>query len=242
MTQTPPELRAPLIGRDAELGVLRRAAESALSKREVRAVTLVGGPGIGKARIVEEFLSGFLGESPDAFRVFQARVRAPALSHGLIERILRARFGVQDGEDRETSVERVRTEVSTVLDDRRVGDVCFLLGSLMGVTFPETPLTRVLAEDAVQARLLRRSVVRSFFEADAARRPLCLVLEDLHVSDGDSLELIGTCWSTDAARCCWFASPGRSCSAVTKAFATSAACATTCSSSGRCRPKAPRAF
>ncbi len=188
---TPPELRAPLIGRDAELALLRRAAQTTLEKREVRAVTLVGGPGIGKARIVEEFVSSFLEESPGAFRVFQARVRPPALSHGLVERLLRARFGVLDGEDRDTSVERVRTEVSTVLDDRRVGDVCFLLGSLMGIAFPETPLTRVLAEDAVQARMLRRSVVRSFFEADSARRPLCLVLEDLHASDGDSLELIG---------------------------------------------------
>ena len=188
---TPPELRAPLIGRDAELAVLRRAAQSALDKREVRAVTLVGGPGIGKARIVEEFVASFLAETPGAFRVFQARVRPPALSHGLIERLLRARFGVQDGEDRDTSVERIRAEVSTVLDDRRVGDVCFLLGSLMGIAFPETPLTRVLAEDAVQARMLRRSVVRSFFEADSSRRPMCLVLEDLHASDGDSLELIG---------------------------------------------------
>jgi tetratricopeptide (TPR) repeat protein len=192
MTQpTPPALRAPLIGRDAELAVLRRAARVTLEKREVRAVTLVGGPGAGKARIVEEFLQDFLAEAPGAFRVFQARVRPPALSHGLIERLLRARFGVQDGEDRDTLVQRVRSEVSTVLDDRRVGDVCYLLGSLMGVAFPETPLTKVLAEDAVQARMLRRSVVRSFFEADAARRPLCVVLEDLHVSDGDSLELIG---------------------------------------------------
>jgi predicted ATPase len=188
---TPPELRAPLIGRDPELLALRRAARTALDQREVRAVTLVGGPGIGKARIVEEFLNDFLKEEPGAFRVFQARVRPPALSHGLIERLLRARFGVQDGEDRDSSVERVRSEVAAVLDDRRVGDVCFLLGSLMGVQFPETPLTRVLAEDAVQARVLRRSVVRSFLEADAARRPLCFVLEDLHASDGDSLELIG---------------------------------------------------
>ncbi|HYQ17110.1 MAG TPA: AAA family ATPase, partial [Polyangiaceae bacterium] len=122
---TPPALRAPLIGRDAELAVLRRAAQTAIDKREVRAVTLVGGPGIGKARIVEEFLQSFLAESPGALRVFQARVRPPALSHGLIERLLRARFGVQDGEDRDISIERVRREVSTVLDDRRVGDVCF---------------------------------------------------------------------------------------------------------------------
>ncbi len=187
----PPELRAPLIGREPELAALRRAAKSALEKQEVRAVTLVGGPGIGKARIVEEFLREFLDETPGALRVYQARVRPPALSHGLIERLLRARFGVQDGEDRDTSIERVRREVSSVLDDRRVGDVCFLLGSLMGVTFPETPLTQVLAQDAVQARVLRRSVVRSFFEADANRAPLCLVLEDLQSSDGDSLELIG---------------------------------------------------
>ncbi len=188
---SPPELRAPLIGREPELAALKRAAEHALDRREVRAVTLVGGPGIGKARLVEEFLSQFLSERPEAFRVFRARVRPPALSHGLIERLLRARFGVTDGADRESSTERVRSEVASVLDDRRVGDVCFLLGSLMGVSFPDTPLTRVLAEDAVQARVLRRAVVRSFFEADAARRPLCLVLEDLHASDGDSLELIG---------------------------------------------------
>jgi tetratricopeptide (TPR) repeat protein len=188
---SPPELRAPLIGREPELAALKRAAEHALDRGEVRAVTLVGGPGIGKARLVEEFLSQFLAARPEAFRVFRARVRPPALSHGLIERLLRARFGVTDGTDRESSTERVRSEVASVLDDRRVGDVCFLLGSLMGVSFPDTPLTRVLAEDAVQARVLRRAVVRSFFEADAARRPLCLVLEDLHASDGDSLELIG---------------------------------------------------
>ncbi len=60
----PPPLRAPLIGRDAELAVLRRAARAALDKREVRAVTLVGGPGIGKARIVEEFLGAFMAEFP----------------------------------------------------------------------------------------------------------------------------------------------------------------------------------
>ncbi|HKY41230.1 MAG TPA: tetratricopeptide repeat protein [Polyangiaceae bacterium] len=187
----PPELRAPLVGRELELAALRRAAESALDQREVHTVTLVGGPGIGKARIVEEFLAQFLSERPGAFRVLQARVRPPALSHGLIERLLRARFGIQDGEVRESSVERIRTEVASVLDDRRVGDVCFLLGSLMGILFPETPLTRVLAEDAAQARVLRRSVVRSFFETDAVRKPLCVVLEDLHASDGDSLELIG---------------------------------------------------
>ncbi len=192
MTQpTPPELRAPLIGRDLEAAALKRAALATLEQREVRAVTLVGGPGIGKARIVEEFLREFLAERPGALRVFQVHVRLPALSHGLIERLLRARFGIQDGEDRAAAAERVRTEVASVLEDRRVGDVCFLLGQLMGVPFPESPLTRGLAGDAVQARLLRRSVVRSFFEADAARSPICLVLEDLHAADGDSLELIG---------------------------------------------------
>jgi class 3 adenylate cyclase len=48
------EARAPLVGRERELDLLRDALERARSQRGLQLVTLVGVPGIGKSRLVSE--------------------------------------------------------------------------------------------------------------------------------------------------------------------------------------------
>ena len=73
----------------------------------------------------------------------------------------------------------MRDQVASILDDRRVGDVCYFLGGLLGLSFTDSPFTRAVIDDPAQARLIRRAVLRSFFEADARRAPLCLVLDGL---------------------------------------------------------------
>ncbi len=60
----------------------------------------------------------------------------------------------------------------------------------MDLTFLESPLTRAVVDDPLQARLLRRAIVKSFIEADAALGPVCLVFEDLQFADDDSIELL----------------------------------------------------
>jgi tetratricopeptide (TPR) repeat protein len=184
----PRELQAPLLGRAQELSVLRRAAEGSWRDATPRVVTLLGASGIGKSRIVQDFLAELEGEG--TFRVYRSRAPNMALSYGLFQRLLRARFGVAEGADSYAAREQVRTQVAEVLDDRKVGDVCYFLGQLMDLPFLDSPLTRAVADDAIQARLLRRAIVRSFFEADAARGPICLLLEDLQSADGDSIELL----------------------------------------------------
>lgn len=182
--------RAPVIGRDEQLGVLRRAAEAALSERTARTVTLVGPPGIGKTRLAEEFVR--LGpENGVGLRTYRSSAPSRSSSYGVVKRLLRSRFGLLDGVEPSVAEEQLRAEVAKVLSDRRVGDVCFLLGELVGVQFPESPLTRALAEDQSQARLLRRAVVRSFIEADAQASPVCLIFDDLHHADADSVDLLG---------------------------------------------------
>src|SRR3954464_13982048 len=50
------DLRAPLIGRDADLRRLDSSFERALGDGDARAITLVGPAGIGKTRLVNEYL------------------------------------------------------------------------------------------------------------------------------------------------------------------------------------------
>nr|WP_240799275.1 adenylate/guanylate cyclase domain-containing protein [Streptomyces sp. A0958] len=48
----------PLVGRDAELGALVRELQAAHRERRSRVVTVTGAPGVGKSRLVREFLAG----------------------------------------------------------------------------------------------------------------------------------------------------------------------------------------
>ena len=104
--------------------------------------------------------------------------------------MLRSRFGIAEVPDPEAAKEELRSQVAQVLDDRKVGDVCFFLGQLVDLPFPESPLTRAMKDDPRQARALRRAIVRSFIEADASLANVCLIFDDLHAADEDSLELL----------------------------------------------------
>ncbi len=180
----------PLVGRDEELVQLRRAYHEVLESGATRIVTVVGPTGIGKRRLVEELLSE-IRRGPIPTRVYEGRPGPQsATSYSTVARLLRSRFGVTEATDSDTARTTLHAQVSAVLGDRRVGDVCYFLGELMGLAFAESPMTRAVAEDPSQARLLRRAVVRSFVEADTAKVPVCVHIDGLHAIDEDSLELI----------------------------------------------------
>lgn len=183
-------LSAPLSGRDRELSMLRDAIGAVRSERSPRVVTLIGPGGTGKSRILHEFLLDQRSGAQAAPRVYRGSARAQQTSYGVFARLLRARFGVVEGMDAEAAKAQVRAQVAQVLDDRKVGDVCFFLGQFMDLSFHESPLTRAVGDDALQARLLRRAIVKSFIESDAQQGVVCLVFEDLHLADEDSLELL----------------------------------------------------
>lgn len=177
---------ASLVGRVSELNALLRASEECQSQQESRTVTLVGGKGTGKTRLVNEW-----GDRARQFRLCQGRCQSADQPFSSFARLLRSRFALSDDLDLESAQRQLRLAVTEVLDDRRVGDVCFVLGQILGLEFMDSPVTRAVAQDPKEAEHLRRAVVRNFLEADAAKAPLALVLDDLHNADDASLELLG---------------------------------------------------
>jgi tetratricopeptide (TPR) repeat protein len=182
-------ITAPLVGRDE---VLRELGEvfAYVEQGHTALVTIVGAAGIGKSRLVADVVSLHVDSGSHGFQVYQAPQRSSDKGYGAIGRILRGRLGIQDGADVDRGVGRLRREVMTVLGERDVDDVCFFIGQLAGIDYPSTPMTRAVSDDPVEANLIRRAIVRRFMEADAAKLPVCLVVEDLHQVDADSLDLL----------------------------------------------------
>ncbi|MBV9946742.1 MAG: AAA family ATPase, partial [Myxococcales bacterium] len=172
---------------------LERGYELARDTGVTRTVTIVGAAGIGKTRLVRDFLVK-IQEGAGAARVFRGAAREDGPAYEVFARVLRARFGIVEGLDVEAARAQVRDQLAAVLEDRKVGDVAYFLGQLLDLEFQGSPLIKAVLGDPQQVRSMRRAVVKSFLEIDAAKSPdpLVLVFDDLQWAHDDSLELLAS--------------------------------------------------
>jgi len=191
--------RARLVGRTSEMRVLDDALSQVRHTGESRSVTVLGASGIGKTRLVREFLLRAGNDAAQPVRVFRGSARDQRGPYGLFARVLRARFGIVDATDPETAKAKIREQVAAVLEDRKVGDVLYYLGQLLELAFQDSPLIKAVLGDPQQVHMLRRAVIKRFWEEDAVHdhgdtpaqpSPLILVFDDLHSAHEESLELL----------------------------------------------------
>ncbi len=170
---------------------MERAYAAVRDEGLARTVTVFGATGIGKTRLVRDFLVRAR-QDGDAPRVYRGAARDGGPAYEVFARALRARFGLVDGMEADAAKAQVRSHLATVLDDRKVGDVAYFLGHLLDLGFQGSPLIKAIEGDPEHLRSLRRAVIKSFLEADANKgsAPLALVLDDLHWAHDDSLELL----------------------------------------------------
>jgi class 3 adenylate cyclase/tetratricopeptide (TPR) repeat protein len=187
----PQRARTSLVGREAELGMLRGAVEVGLTRRRASLLVLLGEAGIGKSRLAEELATrlrrdhGALVLEGRCVPYGEANVWWPvadALRHG-------CGIGPSDPEDRARELTR-----AAVLDALHLGPaephaeevdrVAAGLAHLMG---HDSPLRAI---DPTRAREEATAALVAFAEHVTAKRPLLLALSDLHWADDLVLGLL----------------------------------------------------
>ena len=177
-----PRLLAPFIGREEDIGVLARRWERARAG-EGQFVMIVGEPGIGKSRLVEEFRAQ-LGGTPHSWiewsssQLLQNTPLHPLLGWG------RARFGGP-----EVAPERRLAELESVLAHIKLdaAEHAPLVAPLVDIPVPPERLPS-LPPDEVRGRQLAAMVAWAI--AGARAQPLVLVFEDLQWFDPTSIDLV----------------------------------------------------
>jgi tetratricopeptide (TPR) repeat protein len=193
---------SPLRGREAQLQQLDTLFGHAVEYQAPQLVTVVGTQGVGKSRLVTEWLQRLVGRhaagTPGRPRVYRGKAQRNAGSYSLISRLLRDRFAVLDSDDEARRRERVRTQLTDVFADRRMAEVLHFLGRFLELRLTEpgreeNAFIRAVSFGPDEARheaAIARSVLRRFLELDAERSPLVLSFDDLHLGDDDSLTLL----------------------------------------------------
>jgi class 3 adenylate cyclase/tetratricopeptide (TPR) repeat protein len=164
------------VGRDAERGKLEAALERSLAG-DGQVVSIVGEPGVGKSRLVREFVRGphMHGLTINTAYGVPHGQAAPLLP---VLAMMRDFLGIGERDDPGTARERI--EVTLLALDPAFEPELPLLFDFLGVPDPERPLERIDPE-ARQRRLL--AFVSRAVAARSRREPAVLVLEDLHWID-----------------------------------------------------------
>lgn len=179
----------PLVGRGPELRELGDAFARALSTRQPQIVTVIGSPGVGKTRLVSEFVQR-IRQRERRVRVFRGLCRENAPAFGVVQRILRARFGLVEGENEDIAKTALRNAVAEVIGEEQSSEFLHFLGAYLNLRFAGSPFTKAVEGDPTQFARVSQAVLRRWFELDADKSPLVLVFEDLHWAQDDFLDLV----------------------------------------------------
>ena len=166
-------LDGPMVGRSPELSRLREALESVQNSSSTQVVTVVGQPGIGKSRLVHEFLAGARREAT----VLRSRCLpyGEGITYLPVAELIREAAGVtrDDGPDR--AVERV-SRLAKGID--RAPLIAAQLLALVGLG------------DEVGAPREAAWAMRRMLERLAEARTVVVVVDDIQWAESSALELL----------------------------------------------------
>ena len=166
-------LDAPLVGRETELKEIRQAYRQAVDRRAPWLCTILGTAGVGKSRLVSEFLSTIGGEA--------VVLRGRCLSYGEgitywpLREMVHAGVGITEDDGAEEAEAKVRALMPADSEAQRRTR---LVGAAIGLSDEGFPREEIFW------------AMRRLLEDLSRDRPLVLVFEDIHWAEETLLDLL----------------------------------------------------
>jgi len=181
-----PGLRAPLVGRDRELRLLREAYDLVREQGEPYLVTVFGPPGAGKSRLTSEFVASL---AADRVRIGRCLPYGEGITFYPVQQIIRADAGIAPHDDREAALRKVRATTMAAFPDAsdEAEDVVRSVAVLAALGDPGDLIPAL--EGAALAEQLRWGL-RRYLERRAGASPLVLIFEDVHWAEPGLLDLV----------------------------------------------------
>ncbi len=184
----------PCVGREHELALLEFLFTSCAEEPSARAVLVTAPAGMGKSRLRHEFLRRIERRSPQALVLLgRGNPMSTGSAEGLLGQALRHLCGILDGEPFEVRKAKLGKRLTRHVPAAHAQDVIEFLGELCGLPSSDEASPRLRAARAdpgIMNTQVGRALV-TFLQAECARGPVLLVLEDLHWSDALTVKRVG---------------------------------------------------
>ncbi|MEM7245564.1 MAG: tetratricopeptide repeat protein [Acidobacteriota bacterium] len=195
-----------MVGREIELGRLEAALDRVRRRRRPELITITGTPGLGKTRLLHEFLKR-VEASPDNVFLMRARAALESIDEPfhLLGELVRTGAGIRPDQGAEPARTALAEHLQhwlgaaeapfgvpypdAALPAEEIEEATHFIGELVGMPFPDSAAVRSAGGDARQVRQRAMYAVEQVIARRAGAAPVVIELEDLHWADTPSLEL-----------------------------------------------------
>jgi len=178
--------RTPFLGRNNELGLLASLHESMLERERPSMVVLLGNAGVGKSRLIDEFVKRTEGSEPSVYRG-RCLAYGEGITYWALREVLCAASEISLDDSAATAETKLRECVRAVVPAAEADRVAAALAVSAGITLSGDPLAGVAPASVREEISLAWP---AFVSGLASRRATVVVIEDLHWAEEPLLELI----------------------------------------------------
>jgi tetratricopeptide (TPR) repeat protein len=183
----------PCVGREVELRTLEAAFSVCASEPMARVALVTGSPGIGKSRLLHEFIARLRkGSEPVEVLLLRGDLARAGSPFALLVDGLRRAARMSDGEPIDVRRRKLLRRVAKHVGVDQVERVAAFLGEAMGLGDAADPSVQLRAarQDPVLMGDQIRRAWQDFITAECATRALVLVLDDLQWGDVPTIKLV----------------------------------------------------
>jgi class 3 adenylate cyclase len=186
-----PGLRAPMVGRDRELELLRSLYQRAAAEGHPNLVTIYGDPGVGKSRLTTEFVTWAAAQTPAPVIV---RGRCLPYGDGVtywpLAEIIKELAGTRDSDPPEVALDHIRALGAELITSDVATHPRKATAALAFSVGLEDPAFSFREAEPREVRMKMHAAWRSLLSALASRSPVIAVVEDVHWADPALLDLL----------------------------------------------------
>ncbi len=176
----------PLVGRGAEVEMLRGVLDRSGREPSTQLLSVIGSPGIGKSRLVEE-LGGIIDDMPGGFIIWRQGRSLPygeGAGFWALGEMVKAQAGIRESDPADLAESKLDDAVAALIVAERDRE---------WITRHLRPLVGIDSGSGGRAEGAQREAFnawRRLFEAMAEDDPTVLVFEDIHWADDGLLDFI----------------------------------------------------
>jgi tetratricopeptide (TPR) repeat protein len=187
----------PCVGRDGELRLLDGVLDDCVTDQVSRLVLVTGAPGIGKTRLASEWLQRRCVADDVTTLIARSEPASGGSALALVAQLVREAAGAREADAPSLQRERLLEHLSDLVPEDARAAAREFLPEVLGLNDADgaSPLLRAARADPEIMREQTRRTLHVWLAAEVTRRPVVIVLEDLHWGDTPSVSFL-----TDALR------------------------------------------